>query len=146
MRWQMIKAVCGERIMTRIFFFYVSCLAVSDWFCSRKKIAHLRGLEFGKVRGQPRRLRSMLIRKKERVGSLNRLSKYKFVGDAERDLDREKYRKVFRKTADTHCAANQQSYHIRRHNRNQPRGNYTNCMLERSTNWRSRYKDKAISF
>lgn len=64
--------------------------------------------------GRPRRLRSMLIRKKERAGSLNRHSKYKFVGDAERDLDREKYRKVFRNTADTHCAASQHSYVTRR--------------------------------
>lgn len=73
----------------------------------------------------------MLIRKEEVSRfSLNRLSKYKFVGDAERDLDREKYRKVFRKTADALCSESTFLSYAETRNRNQPRGNYTNCMLE----------------
>lgn len=117
--------------------FRVSLPAID--FVREKEIAHLQGLEFGKVRGQPGTrdvydLRT-LVRKKERVGSLNRLSKYKFVGDAERDLDREKYRKVFRKRPPTRIVQqiNNLILYPETHNRNQPRENYTSCMLERST-------------
>lgn len=67
----------------------------------------MRELEFGKVQGRRRRggcdiydlYVNTIRRKRKAVCALNCLSKYKFDGDAEGGLDREKYRKVFRKPA-----------------------------------------------
>lgn len=85
-------------------------------------------------------------RKKKREANSFCFSKYKFDGDAKRDLDREKNisKNIWKTSGHTYCTANQHSYlYEETRNQTQSHGNYSSCTLDRSRNWRSRYKDNS---